>query len=85
MTVTFRRHPLVDDVTLTLRIGNDLTSWAPVATCVAGGTPTPIGGATILSDVKISGEAPARLVTIEIIAPPGSQARFARLEADLLP
>jgi hypothetical protein len=85
MTVTFRRHPLIDDVTLTLRVGNDLTSWATVAISVAGGTPTPIGGATILSDVEISGEAPARLVTVEIIAPPGSQSRFARLEADLLP
>lgn len=85
MTVTFRRHPLAHDVTLTLRVGDDLNSWTPVATSTAGGAPTPTGGATIISDLEITGQAPARLVTVEIIAPPGSHARFARLEADRLP
>ena len=85
MTITFRRHPLVDDVTLTLRVGNDLTGWTAAATSIAGGAPTPIGGAMILSDSEISGETPSRLVTVEIVAPAGSQSRFARLEADLLP
>jgi len=85
MTVTFRRNAAATDVKLTLKIGSELDSWTPVAESVAGAEATGLNGGVVVSDEEIPGSAPARIVTVEVLFPSSARARFARLEADLLP
>ena len=82
---TFRRHPTATDLRLTLLTGSDLTSWTPAAESIGGATAMGKNGAVVVSDLEIPGQAPARLVTVELVTPPGSPARFARIEAVLTP
>ena len=80
LTLTFRRMPTATDVTYNLQISGNLTSWTTVATSAAGATATGANGGTIISDVEIGGQAPARLVTVEVTLPSGTDAQFVRLE-----
>ncbi len=80
LTLTFRRMPTSTDMTYNLQISGNLTSWITVASSSAGTTTTGANGGTVISDNEIGGEAPARLVTVEVILPSGIDAQFARLE-----
>jgi glucose/arabinose dehydrogenase len=85
LTITFRRNPLATDVNLALQIGSSPSAWTTVAQSLSGEAPTGENGGMVISDLEIAGEAPARLVTVEVTLPEGTPSRFARLEASLLP
>lgn len=80
LTLTFRRMPTATDVTYNLQISGNLTAWTTVATSTAGATATGANGGTVISDAAIAGQAPARLVTVEVTLPSGTDAQFVRLE-----
>ncbi len=80
LTLTFRRMPTATDVTYNLQISGNLTSWTTVATSAAGATATGDNGGNVISDSEIGGQAPARLVTVEVTLPSGTAAQFVRLE-----
>ena len=70
---------------LALQIGSSLSAWTTAAKSLSGEAPTGENGGMVISDLEIAGEAPARLVTVEVTLPEGTPSRFARLEASLLP
>lgn len=85
LTMTFRRNPAATDLRLTLRAGTGFDALTTYAESVAGAAPTPLNGASVVSDLPISGQAPARLVTVTVTLNGVIDRAFVRLEADLLP
>jgi glucose/arabinose dehydrogenase len=82
-TMTFRRDPLATDLTYLLQVSDDLASWTTVTTSVAGATAT---GSAFVSDTEISGNAPYRLVTVQLNVPSTSpQRQFVQLVVERTP
>jgi glucose/arabinose dehydrogenase len=80
LTSTFRRNPLATDMTIELQVSDALESWTTIATSTAGGNVIPGNGGIVFSEEVISGQSPARLVTIQLSIPSGTGARFVRVK-----
>jgi hypothetical protein len=67
-------------MTIELQVSDALEFWTTIATSTAGGNVIPGNGGIVFSDIEISGQSPARLVTIQLSIPSGTGARFVRVK-----
>lgn len=72
-TVVFRRDPRATDLTYRLEASSDLDEWSPVATSLAGATPT---GSAFVSEMDVANHPPLKDVTARV---PLAESRYLRL------
>ena len=81
VTVTFRRDAEAADLIYRLQASENLTGWTTIVESNAGGDPTGMNGATVLSEDGLINS--VNLVNVEFTLPSGSNLRqFLRLQVE---